>query len=79
MKPAAREAVVLIRRLRTGRGCPGDALTLADVLIGCLNDYVNHHAGMTRQMVRDAVATVAGMVEQSYQEPAGGADANEDE
>jgi hypothetical protein len=70
-KPTARQAVVMVRRFRTGRGCPGDALTLADVLIGCLNDYVNRHAGMTRQMVRGALATVAEMVEASYQEPEG--------
>jgi hypothetical protein len=70
-KPTARQAVVILRRFRTGKQSPGDVLSLIVALERCLNEYLAKHPGTTWQMVRAAVQAVAGEVEEAAAEAEG--------
>jgi hypothetical protein len=63
-KPTAREAVVMLRRFRTGKESPGGAIGLTTALTACLNDYLARHPGTTWQVVRAAVENLADAVEE---------------
>jgi hypothetical protein len=64
-KPRAKVAVALIRRWRTGKDCPGGAISLTDALIRCVNDYLATHPATTWQMVRAALTNTLDAVEKS--------------
>jgi hypothetical protein len=65
LKPRNKDAVVMIRRWRTGKAPAGGALGLTDALIRCINDYIASHPGTTWQMVRAALENAADAVEES--------------
>lgn len=65
LKPKTRDAVLMIRRVRTG-GLPlGDALQLANKIIHTINQYLHGHAGVTKEQVFDALATAKQSVDES--------------
>jgi hypothetical protein len=70
-KPRARDAMVMLRRWRTGKEAPGDAGGLRDALLRCIQEYLRQHPSVTWPMVRDALANAAAAVEEAAAEAQG--------
>jgi hypothetical protein len=58
VKPTTREAVALIRQVRTQRVPPGDTTQLADLIRHAINTYLREHATMPWNDVRQALFRV---------------------
>jgi hypothetical protein len=67
LKPSARDAVVMLRRLRTGKSPEPNCLDLTKALIGCVNDYLKRHPEASWQLVRTALENAQDAVEESAQ------------
>lgn len=65
LKPSTRDAVLMVRRLRTGGLPAGDALQLANEIIATVNRYIRSHANVTKDDLRSALATAAASVNES--------------
>jgi hypothetical protein len=63
-KPKARDAIQIVRRWRLGDRKPGDALQLANEIVGTINGYLSRHP-TTWQQVKGALAMAQEMVEEA--------------
>lgn len=65
MKPTTRDAVLMVRSLRTGGLPAGDTLQLANEIIQTINRYLHSHVGVTREGIFDALRTAAASIDES--------------
>jgi hypothetical protein len=63
LKPKTRDAVVMVRRFRTGREAPADSLQLANEVIHLVNDYMQRHPSVEKKDILDAMRTAHAQVE----------------
>ena len=56
-KPKAKEAVVKLRHLRTGKRTPGSASELGNEIFKTIQDYWLRHPATTREQIETALET----------------------